>query len=328
MSFKVTLAPDGGSFEVADGERILTAARRAGIWLPFECGWGSCSTCKVTLLEGEVDLLFAGAPAITPRDARRGRILTCQTTPRSDLVIKPLSVSAAPGAARPTSDHRAELVARDELGPEIGRFCFRLERPARYREGQYAVLDFGAGLRRCYSMSNRPGSDVVEFVTKRYAGRPGSDRLHDLPLGSVIDLELPYGDVWLRPGTRPVVLIAGGTGLSPILALARRLRADADPRRIRAFYGAGSRPELVCWDELAALLGDLPDGRLHGALVHADDAWTGTVGFVTDAMDRHLAPTGAADYYLAGPPPMVDAVLDHLRARAVELDRIHYDRFG
>lgn len=327
--FAVRVAPDGPTFEVGEGERILAAARRAGVWLPFECGWGSCSTCKVTLVDGEVELLFAGAPALTPRDVRRRRILTCQSTPRSDLVVRPVSVGAEPGPERPTGDHLGELVGAEQLGPDIRRFRFRLDRPARYREGQYAILELGPGLRRCYSMSGRPGSPEIEFVTKRYPGRPGSDRLHALRVGERIGLELPYGDMWLRPGEGRIVLIAGGTGLSPVLALARRLRADRDPRHVRAFYGAGSRAELVCWEELDALVASLPDGRLHGALVDPPAGWTGTTGFVTDALEAHLVdPDPHADHYLAGPPPMVDAALEWLRARGVELPRIHYDRFG
>ena len=328
VSFEVAVTPDGSTFEVREGERILAAARRAGIWLPFECGWGSCATCKVTLIDGEVDLLFADAPAMTPRDARRRRVLTCQTTPRSDLVIKPLWVSDRPREELPTADYRGELVAADELGPEIRRFRFRLDRPAGYREGQYAILDLGECLRRCYSMSNLQGSSDIEFVAKRYAGRPGSERLFCLPPGSEIGLELPYGDMWLRPGDRTAVLIAGGTGISPILALARRLHQDADPRPVRVFYGAGSRAELVCWDELRSLVDCLPDGRLHGALLQPDDAWSGTVGFVTHALDRHLVDGADVTYYLAGPPPMVDAVLERLRDWGVELTQIHYDSFG
>ncbi|MHA6797293.1 2Fe-2S iron-sulfur cluster-binding protein (plasmid) [Pseudonocardia bannensis] len=326
--FAVTIAPGGPTFEVRERERILVAARRAGVWLPFECGWGSCSTCKVTLVEGEVDLLFAGAPAVTVRDARRQRILTCQTTPRSDLVIKPLTVGSVPSAERPTTDHTGELIGREELGPDIRRFSFRLERPADFRAGQYAILHLGDGVRRCYSMSNRPGSPLVEFVTKRYPGRLGSERLHGLPLGGCVELELPYGDMWLRPGSRPVVLIAGGTGISPVLALLLQLHGAADPRPVQIFYGANSRAELVCWNELETLVAGLPHGRLHGALACPDTAWPGASGLVTAALAEHLQAADAGDHYLAGPPPMVDAVLAHLRERDVELTRVHYDRFG
>ncbi|WP_197651703.1 2Fe-2S iron-sulfur cluster binding domain-containing protein [Carbonactinospora thermoautotrophica] len=327
-TYRVAVATTGESFEVREGEPILAAARRAGIWLPFECGWGSCGTCKVTLLDGEVDLLFPDAPAVQTRDARRRRTITCQATARSDLTIKPSWASDRPREELPTADHRAELVEVEELGPGIRRFGFRLDAPATYRPGQYAILQLGPGLRRCYSMANLPGSTLVEFIAKRYPGRPGSEGLFASTPGQRLALELPYGDMWLRPGTRPVVLIAGGTGISPILALARQLAATGDARAVHLFYGANTRAELVCWEELTALAAAMPDATLHGALLRPGPGWTHTTGFVTEALEPHLGRLVDSDFYLAGPPPMADAVLALLRAHGVQLDRIHFDRFG
>ncbi|GAA0667573.1 phenol 2-monooxygenase domain-containing protein [Streptomyces thermocarboxydovorans] len=325
---RVTLENTGDTFEVCEGDRILAAARRAGIWLPFECGWGSCGTCKVTVVDGEVDLLFAEAPAVNARDVRRRRIVTCQTTPTSDLVIKPSWASDQPRDELPTADHRAQLVDVKELGPEIRRFRFQLEREAVYQAGQYAVLDVAPGLRRCYSMSNLSGSSVVEFIAKRYEGGPGSEQLFKLPVGSHIQMELPYGGMWLRDGDRPLVLLAGGTGISPILALVRKLSEIGDPRPVRVFYGATTRAELVCWDELQSLVAGMFDGQLHGALLKPDNSWTGTTGFVTDALTPYLGDLAHSDIYLAGPPPMVNAVRALLREQRVQVDRVHYDSFG
>ncbi len=325
---QVHVAPSGPSFPVRRGERLLAAARRAGVWIPFECGWGSCATCKITLVEGEVEHLFPDAPAVSPRDERRRRILACQTTPRTDLVIKPVTVADSPGAERPTRDHLGELTEVEDLGPDIRRFRFRLDEDADFREGQFAVLDLGDEVRRCYSMSGLAGARHVDFVTKRYAG-PGSGRLHALDLGSEIRLELPYGDMWLREGSGPVVLIAGGTGVSPILAQVRRLHLHYDPRPVDVYYGAATLDELVCREELADLVAGLPDARLHLALVGPPPGWAGITGFVTDAMAAHPTPAlEGTHYYLAGPPAMVDATQAYLRERQVSITDVHYDRFG
>ncbi|MCQ4079118.1 2Fe-2S iron-sulfur cluster binding domain-containing protein [Streptomyces sp. RB6PN25] len=327
-TYRVTLANTGETFEVGEGDRILAAARRAGVWLPFECGWGSCGTCKVTVVEGEADLLFAEAPAMDARDARRRRMVTCQSRPLSDLVIKPTWVSDEPRPELPTADHKAQLVEVEELGLQICRFRFQLEGEAVYRAGQYAILELAPKLRRCYSMSDLPGSPVVELIAKRYEGRPGSEQLFRLPVGSSINMELPYGDMWLREGLRPVVLIAGGTGVSPILALVRQLVESGDQRPVRVFYGATTQDQLVCWDELASLVDRLPSGRLHGALLTGGDSWVGTTGLVTDALTPYLEAMADSDIYLAGPPPMVNAVRVLLREHSVQFDRIHYDSFG
>jgi toluene monooxygenase electron transfer component len=326
--YRVTIATTGEAFEVAHGERVLGAARRAGIWLPFECGWGSCGTCKATLVEGQLDLLFAGCPALTPSDARRHRVLTCQSTPISDVIIKPSSVGRSPHPARPTADHTARLVDIERLGPEIARFSFDLSREANYLEGQHAVLELGDGLRRCYSMAGVAGTTAIQFIAKRYAGRAGSERLFGVARDSCLPVELPYGDMWLRDGDRAAVLIAGGTGISAILPMVRKLATAGDRRPVRVFYGAGSLPELVCWDELLGLTEVLPDGEAQAAVISTESGWTGSVGVVTDLLQAQPEVLDDADIYLAGPPPMVDATLVLLRSLDIQLDRIHYDRFG
>lgn len=341
QTFEVTL-PEGVCFPVHPGERILGAARRAGVWLPYECGWGSCTSCKATLVEGSVDLLFPDAPALDARDERRRRVLLCQTTPTSDLVLKPQRVEEAPDPVRPTRDATAVLESVEPLGPGVSRFTLRLVDHdggpvlADFRPGQYALIEPEPGLRRCYSMANLPGTDVVELVAKHYDGRPGSSRLFALAPGARMPVELPYGDMWLRDGERPVLLVAGGTGISAILALVRQL-ADGAPehagRRVRILYGAASRDELVCWDELVDLVAGLPDATLHGALVAPVDDWEHTHGFVTHALEELAASgehhdLGDSDVYLAGPPVMVKAVQESLGSLGIQLDRTYVDSFG
>jgi NAD(P)H-flavin reductase/ferredoxin len=327
-TYVVTVAQTGRAFTARVGERLLGAARRSGVWVPFECGWGSCGTCKATVVEGDAELLFPAAPSFDERDVRRNRILLCQSIARSDLTIKPFRVSDEPRVDLATRDDVAELVKVEELGPSLNRFTFRLTAPAEYVEGQYASLQLGNGLWRCYSMQDLAGSDMVSFIAKRYEGGVGSSALFALEPGVRIDIELPYGGMWLKPSSAPVVLVAGGTGISPILAMVRRLVAEQDGRPVRVYYGAGSPAELVAWDELHDLISCLADGALVGVVVEGDDHWYGPTGFVTSALTDCVELAADADVYLAGPPPMVDAVLAVLKESNVGMNRICYDRFG
>jgi toluene monooxygenase electron transfer component len=341
--FRVTLDGSERSFIVRQGEPILSAARRAGHWLPFECGWGSCSRCKATLVDGELASLFPNAPAIDARDERRRRYLMCQSTPLTDLVIKPFSVADEAPVERPTADYLGTLVHCRPLGPSIAEFRFELTdsdgspATAVFRPGQYATLHIDEGLSRCYSMANLPGSNTVDFIIKHYDGHLGSTRMFGLAPGATVPIELPYGDMWLRDVERPVLMIAGGTGVSAILSLARSIVDD--PRWIdtpvHVLYGAATREELVCWEELE----DLSDGdhtvHLHGSLVHVTDDWSGGQGLITASLSALLSAELAVDHdlanaeiYLAGPPPMVKAVQAVLNEHGIQLDRIHVDSFG
>lgn len=325
---RVAIAGTDVDFDVVDGERILTAALRAGVWVPFECGWGSCGTCKMTLVDGDVETLFADAPSITPRDARRARILACQSTPKSDLVIKPTWVKTAPRDGLATQRCPAVLTERDEIGPAIFRLVFTAEHTASFNEGQHAIIDLGGGLRRCYSMSNRPGSTEIEFIMKRYAGRIGSEAVSSLSPGDRVHVEIPYGDMWIRDGETPVCLAAGGTGIAPILGMLRRMVDDSESRPVRVVYGAGIQDELVCWTELADLVARLPDAELVGALSTAHDGWSGVQGLVTHALEPMLDELMGAEFYIAGPPVMTSAVRELLSGAGIQLDRIRYDSFG
>ena len=229
---RVAIADSDTSFEVAPGERILTAALRAGAWIPFECGWGSCGTCKVTLVEGEVDTLFAEAPAISPRDARRNKVLACQTTPTSDLVIKPTWVEDSPRDGLAAERCAATLTTKDEIGPAIFRLGFTLEHVVPFREGQHAVIEVSDTLRRCYSMSNRPGTATAEFIMKRYDGKLGSETVSALSPGDDVVIEMPFGEMWLQDTDAPICLVAGGTGIAPILSRSPR-RVAPPPSAIR-----------------------------------------------------------------------------------------------
>lgn len=325
---RVAIADTETVFEVTEGERLLAAALAAGAWIPFECGWGSCGTCKMTLVEGEVAQLFAEAPAITARDARRGRILACQSTAVSDLVVKPTWVEGGPRPGLATERRAAELTGKDEIGPGIFRLVFTLDRAVPFHEGQHAVIDLDDGLRRCYSMSNRPGTADVEFIMKRYSGRVGSEAVSALTPGTPVHIEMPYGDMWIRDTAAPICLVAGGTGIAPILGMLRRLAANHDGRSVRVVYGANILDELVCWEELAGLIAELPGSELIGALSTVHPGWSGVDGLVTHALEPLLDVLADADFYIAGPPVMTNAVMDLLKNSGVQLDRLRYDSFG
>lgn len=161
--------------------------------------------------------------------------------------------------------------------------------------------------------------------------------MFDLEPGDVIPIMLPYGDMWLRDRDRPALLIAGGTGISAILSLLRSI--DGDPRwvdrPVHVLYGAATRDELVCWDELHEVASRMSNVSIHGALVTAEDSWAGTRGLVTETLAGLLEVDPGHDWspaagvvYLAGPPPMVRAVQDVLAVNGIQLDRIHVDSFG
>lgn len=328
MSFTVTIE-DGPRFEAQAGETLLQAARRAGVALPHECGWGSCGSCKVTLVAGETELLFATAPAISPRDARTRRILACQSMARSDVTIR-LSPAAAPPLARPSREQRAELVSVEELAPEIRRFTFRPEAGADFLPGQYAILHLAPGLRRAYSMCNLPDGTHLQIISKRYQGGAGSTALAAMTPGESLTIEAPFGNCTLKPRPGRKIFIAGGTGISPILALARQAAQEAVDFEapVDVIYCARRAADLAAGDELAAAVGQIRGARYHPVLEEDPEGRAALTGRAPEAITAMEFDPAATEFYVAGPPVMVNAVKAQLKEAGVPITRVHYDSFG
>lgn len=326
---RIHIEPDGVDVEAREDETILQAARRAGVALSYECGWGSCGACKVTLVEGDVELMFAEAPAVNPRDARRGRILACQSRALSDLTI---TRGPSAGAAPPTPclEHTAILASVEELGQEIRRFTFETTERADFLPGQYAILHLGERLRRAYSMCNLPSGNVLQFIAKRYENGAGSNALARMRPGERIAIEAPFGVCTLkrRPGRK--VFVAGGTGVSPILAMVRQAAEEGlnfeAPAHV--LYGARSPTELAAGDLLEQAARRIPQGRYLPVVQEPPEDWPHATGFVTDAIAATIAEPAGAEFYVAGPPAMVNAVRALLQRAEVPITQVHYDSFG
>jgi toluene monooxygenase electron transfer component len=322
----VTLEPSGDTFSAAPGQRLLEAARVAGRWLPFECGWGSCGTCKATLVSGDVEQLYADAPASSERDARRGRILLCQTAAASDVTLRPLRVDTTPPPERHTRTLTGRVESVTELGPGIVELRVDVGEPIEFRPGQFAILQRPDGVRRCYSLAGEPSSSLLRFVLKHHSGSEVSHWLAQRDSGDELVVEAPYGDVWVRPGARPLLLVAGGTGISAILGLARAAAAGHRDRLLTVVYGARRPDELVLLDELRSLVATHGGGQVVAVAEDPAGAPDLVPGRVTDVLvDLSLA---EHDVYLAGPPPMVDAVDALLVASGCQRDTLFVDRFG
>jgi toluene monooxygenase electron transfer component len=330
-SHRVTI--EGGSaFDVDSQEdSLLRAALRAGLAFPYECSVGGCGCCRFELLEGEMDTLWAQAPGLSARDRQRGRRLACQSRPTGDCRIR---VRLEASAERPLPARRmtAQLMSRRDLTPDMAEFAFRLPQPTPFRPGQYALLKMpGVEGMRAYSMSDAADdAGVWRFIVRRVPGGQGSTALFGrVAVGQPIEIDGPYGHAWLRPGTRDAVCIAGGSGLGPMLSVARGVLAEGGTRHVHVFLGLRTQDELGAAAELQALAGNRLTATTVLSAPHAKPAWTQATGCVHETVQAQLPqPLSAFDFYFAGPPPMVDAVQQLLVVRhVVPHGQIHFDRF-
>jgi len=325
-------------FEQDASDTVLRAALRAGIGFPYECNSGGCGSCRFDVVSGSVDVLWPEAPGLSERDRRKGRQLACQCRATGDLAIR---VRTGPEyqPRTPPGRRRALLVACTDLTHDIREFRFSTDAPAEFTPGQYAsLLIEGVGAPRGYSMSNLPNvQGQWDFQIRRVPGGRATELLFDaLAIGDAIELDGPFGLAGLREDSpRDIVCVAGGSGLAPMVSIARGAAAAGMlvTRRLHFFYGART-PRDICGEPDLQPLQGFGSSLIYHPVVSdkasADAAgWAGERGFVHEALSRVLGDSLAShEFYFAGPPPMTQAIQELLMGvHRVPFGHIHFDRF-
>lgn len=314
---------------------ILRAGLGAGLGLSYECNSGGCGSCKFELLEGEVDELWPEAPGLSARDRAKGRRLACQCRAKTDVVIKMRTGDEFLPLYRPKR-MRATLEHRRDVTHDISEFSLRTDEPARFLPGQYAMLQLPGGQAvRAYSMSNLENDNGVwQFWIRRCSKGQLTPVLFGLAVGSAIDLNGPYGLAHLLADSkRDVVCIAGGSGISPMLSVARGVATNPAMagRKLHFFLGARTPADLCGEEELQSLIRAGAPFTYQAAVSNLDsvDGWHGATGFIHEVAEQILGSQLAElECYLGGPPTMVEAVTRMLMLdRKVSADQIHFDRF-
>jgi phenol hydroxylase P5 protein len=334
MSYSLTIEPLGQTVEVAEGQNLLDACLRAGLWLPHACCHGLCATCKVTVREGEVEHGDASPFALMDYEREEGKALACCATLQSDAVIE-ADIDEDPDAeVIPVRDWTGTVARIDTLTPTIKALHFALSEPLHFQAGQYVNLEIPSlGLKRAFSLANPPSTGTaVELNVRIVLGGAGTTYLHEqLKVGDAVRLSGPYGRFFVRKSAQvPLLFMAGGSGLSSPRSMILDLLEEGCTLPITLVYGQRSRAELYYHDDFAALAAQHPNFRYLPVLSHEpqDSGWTGARGFVHEAakvaFDNDFRGHKA---YLCGPPVMIDACIATLmQGRLFERD-IHTEKF-
>ncbi len=246
---KVRFEPIGEEIDCGAAETVLDAAFRQGYNLAYGCREGQCSACKCFLIEGEVALKPYSSFALSDSEQSSGYSLMCRAMPEQDLVVELLHYD--PDNYRletPIRDGVAVVKAIEPLAEDISRVV--LDAPGfSFSPGQFVDLHVDDA-RRSFSMANaEPGG--IELIVKRYPGGRFSGKLDgQLAPGDEIGFTGPYGTLRIHDGDRPIVMIAGGSGLAPILSLLRQLERSGGRRPVRLFFGARTP---FCLEEIEGL---------------------------------------------------------------------------
>lgn len=310
-------------------QTVADASYRQRINIPLDCRDGACGTCKALCESGDYDGGTYIDDALSDDEAAQGYALPCSMRPKSDLVLQIASTSEV--AKTKAATFTGTITALDRLSTTTMEL--KVEIPNRdelaFLPGQYVNIDVpGTDVKRSYSFSNAPDDPELSFLVKLSPGGAMSDYLTErAAAGDELSLTGPHGSFFLRETERPVLLLAGGTGLAPILSMLRKLRADDSERTAHLIYGVSTDDDLVSLEELATLTDALP-GFTWDHCVSDQASAAEHKGHVTDLIAPKHLHDGDVALYLCGPPAMVESVRKGVADVGVEPTGFYYEKFA
>jgi len=322
---EVSILPLQRTLDVRSGDNLLEALRNHQIPISYSCMAGRCGTCRCRVVSGNV-LVTGGAD--TNRPATDGHsVLACQATVVEDCVIEVPEVDEI--VVHPSKIIKTTVVAIEDLTHDIKRVRLALSKPFAFSPGQYASLQFAPELVRPYSMAVAAGGEEAEFHIRLVpGGRVTSYVSTQLKVGDNVRLSGPLGTAYLRTKTSdPIICIAGGTGLAPILSILRGMAAHGLDNPVHLYFGVRSPRDVygVAWlDELKA---KLPNMTAHVVVMASGEPGPYRTGVVTDAVKQDWASLTGWRAYVAGAPAMVDASTILLRQKGIRAEHVYADAF-
>lgn len=314
----------GRSVPIAAGDNLLAVLRENNIPISYSCTAGRCGTCRCKVIDGRV--LETGQEARLTNPNETGYVLACMSTLTESCVIDVPEPDEI--VTHPARIVKAEVVALDCPTHDIRRIVLRPAKPLAYSPGQYALLQFTPGLIRPYSMAGLATDGLLEFHVRIVpGGRVSGYVANTLALGDQVRVSGPMGTAYLRRRHEgPMLCVAGGTGLAPVLAILRGALAAGMTNPMHVYVGVRAQADIYGAEQLAALAAAHPALQVH-IVVATGPAGPHRRGLVTDAVDADFASLAGWRAYLCGAPPMVDATTLLLLRRGIEPEHVHADAF-
>ena len=331
MTHQVALAFEDGITRFIDCEEdqtVADAAYQARINIPFDCRDGACGTCKAFCESGDFDEGDYIDDALSEDEAADGYCLPCQMTPKTDLILQIATTSVLAKTGASTFDGELKEInhfSDSTIGIEIE---LENRQDLAFLPGQYMNIQVpGSDQTRSYSFSCAQDSGNVQFLIKVTPGGLMTTYLTDnAKVGDKLTLTGPMGSFFLREPVRPILLLAGGTGLAPILAILEKLSSDELlDVPIRLVYGANFTHDLVELDRLDAFKDKFDFDYI--TVLSDKDTEHPLKGYVPAHLTGEYEPDEDTDVYLCGPPPMVEAVRQFLGTLENPPLDFYYEKF-
>ena len=327
--FTIENQVSGKVFRTDGDSAILDDALIHGLNFPYGCQKGFCGKCKATIIEGEVGYEGDIPNGITPEEVAEGMALLCQCRAKSDisLVINELD-SVADIEVR---NLPCKVESIKHLNHDVTQIILKIpgSESLQYLAGQYVDLIHPDFEPRAFSIANAPtNSSLIELHVRQIEnGKFTNFVFNELEEKSLLRIEGPKGDFFFREDSKkPVILVAGGTGLAPIKSIIEHAIATKLNRSIYLYWGVRDEVDLymdlpVQWANEYDYIHFVP------VLSEPNDAWQGRTGFVHESVLSDFDDLTGYEIYACGPPVMVKATAKTFVEQGMIKDNFFSDAF-
>lgn len=326
MAFTARVRDSQEAFDVRPGETLLAAATRCGVKLPHACTLGGCGSCRVKVAEGRVR--YEGLPlALSREEAAQGYALACQALAETDVVIdvprvdfvEPMRQLAMVTDVAPLCDDVTRL---QMVLPDLAALS--------YRPGQHMNLALPDGTHRSFSMASPPNANEVDFHIRRIRGGRFTEKmLAEMQPGDMVDVEIPLGTFrYHEEDYREILMVATGTGISPLKSILESLMDDPDCPPISLYWGGRRIENLYLDGEIRSWGERLYEFKYQPVLSCPDAAWSGHRGHVQEAVKRDVPDLSQHSIYLCGSPAMIHDAKEVFLGMGASVEHIYADGFN
>jgi anthranilate 1,2-dioxygenase reductase subunit len=337
MSHKVALSfADGKTvfIDVRANELLLDAALRNGVNIPLDCREGVCATCQGRCESGSYTLDYVDEEALSADDLAARKILSCQTRVQSDASFY-FDYDSSFCSAGGTTLLSGQVTSVKQVSETTAILHVDASaHPARldFLPGQYARLKVpDAGVWRSYSFANRPDeNNQLQFLIRLLPDGAMSNYMRErCQPGQTIEFEAPLGTFYLREVELPLVMVAGGTGLSAFLGMLDDLSHKGGcGQPVRLYYGVTNARDLCELERLKTYEARIANFSCEIVVMNPSEGWQGKTGLIPEHFDRAFLEANPFDMYVCGPPPMVEAIKTWLANERIDDHRLYYEKFA
>ena len=309
-------------------ETVLSAALRNGINFPYSCKVGGCAECKCKLTKGKVKEFTDASYLLSAEEVQSGYILACQSVPKTLDVEIEVDLSRAKKRL-----NRGKVVKQEKLTHDITLLELEMDEAPVFKAGQYAKLSLESlpNVTRAYSFASKPNADHVRvsFYIRHVPNGLFSSRVQqeDL-LKANIELQGPFGEFYLRESDKPMLMIAGGSGLAPIVSILEQAKEQGCQRPVTVLLGARTQADIYGLKQIEQIANDWPALFEFEQILSEepnDSSWQGMKGYTGDHLSTYA--TLNSQVYLCGPPLMIDDCMEKLTGLGIPTAEIFADRF-